>query len=84
MALSAADIKRAVRRLANDVFVVGGQTATLDTTDITALIEDLDAYLDANASAINSAIRAGVRAKATIGQKAFALAYCAMKRGGVF
>lgn len=84
MAMTAADIKKAVRRLANDVFVVGGQTATLDVNDLKALIEDLDAYLDANAAAINSAIRVGVRTKATTPQKAFAMAYCAMKRAGVF
>lgn len=84
MAMTAAERRQALRRMAADIFVVKGGTATLSTTDLDNLIEDLDSYLDANAAAINSAIRVGVRAKATAGQKAFAMAYCAMKRSGVF
>lgn len=84
MALSDLDISAAMRRLADDIFVVRNETATLDTDDIKAMVQDLDAYLDANAAAINTAIRVGVRSKATTPQKAFAMAYCCMKRAGVF
>ena len=47
------------------------------------MVDALDDYVDANAAALNAAIPASVRAKASTQQKALALAFVAMKRGGV-
>ena len=83
MAMTAAEIKAAGKQFVRKAFLETNATANLTTTEIEALIADLDAYLDANAAAINTAIRASVRAKATTPQKALGMAYCALRRAGV-
>jgi len=82
MSMTPAERKIAVKQFVRKVFVEADATANLDVTDIDALIEDLDTYLDLNAAVINLAIRAGVRGKATTPQKAMGMAYCALKRAG--
>ena len=51
--------------------------------EVRAMIDAMDDYLEANQSAINQAFPVAVRQKASLTQKALALAYVAMKRGGV-
>jgi hypothetical protein len=50
--------------------------------EVRQLIDDLDDYVDANASAMNQAIRPGIRGKFTTEQKAYALALVALLRAG--
>lgn len=77
-----ADRKTAARALARQIF--GPEiTANLDLDEIASMVSGLDDWVDANLAAINSAIPADVRAKASLQQKASALAYVAMKRGGI-
>lgn len=83
MALDGTQRADATEKLIRKMFVEANQTAQLDTTEVRALIDAMDDYLEANASSINQSIPAGVRGKATMPQKAMAMAYCAMKRGGV-
>lgn len=73
----------AMRQLVRKMFVEANETAQLTTTEVLAMVGGLDDFIEANAAAINTAIPAGVRAKATLAQKALAVAYVAMKRGGV-
>lgn len=73
----------AALKLIRKMFVEANETAQLTTTEVRTLIDDLDDYVEANLTEINQAITAGVRSKATAAQKAMALAYVAMKRGGV-
>lgn len=83
MALDAAQRADAATKLIQKMFVEANATAQLDTTEIAALVADLDDFVEANLTALNTAIRASVRSKATLQQKALALAYVAMKRGGL-
>lgn len=83
MALDITQREDATGQLIRKMFVEANQTAQLDSTEVRALIDALDDYVEANATAINQAIPVTVRTKATLGQKALALAYVAMKRGGV-
>jgi hypothetical protein len=58
-------------------------TADLDNLEVRTLVNDVDAWLDANANSANSAITAAVRNKASSNTKFAALAYVAMKRAGL-
>jgi hypothetical protein len=65
-------------------FFVGlRKTADLSSTEIQTLVNDLDAWLDANTSAANTAITLAVRNKASTDTKFAALAYVALKRSGI-
>lgn len=64
-------------------YLVGlGQTADLDSIELRTLVDDLDAWLDANQAAANTAITASVRSKAANTTKFAALAWVALKRAG--
>jgi len=64
-------------------FVEAAQTANLTTTEIQTLVNDLDVWLDGNEGSANAAITAAVRTKAGATTKFAALAYVALKRGGL-
>jgi len=64
-------------------FVGLAKTSDLDTIEVRTLINDLDAWLDANQTAANAAITAAVRTKASTTTKFAALAYVALKRAGI-
>lgn len=81
--LSDADRDLVAKALIRKAFVDLNQTANLTTTEVRTLINDLDTYVDTNASAINSSITLTVRNKATIEMKALAMAWVALKRAGV-
>jgi len=83
MALDTTQRADAALLLIRKMFVDLDQTAQLDSLEVRQLIDDLDDYVEANQAAINTAIRVGLRSKATLSQKALALAYVAMKRGGL-
>lgn len=70
-------------RFIGDYFVGRAQTADLTTAEVRTLVNDVDAWLDANAAAANVAITAAVRAKASTATKFAALAYVALKRAGI-
>jgi hypothetical protein len=59
------------------------QTAELDSTEIQALIDDEDTWLEANQVSANNAIRASIRSKARTQTKFAALAIVALKRAGL-
>jgi hypothetical protein len=69
--------------LIRKMFVEANQTAQLDSVEVRQLIDDVDTWAEANQTAFNNAIRVALRTKATTAQKAFTLAYVAMKRAGV-
>lgn len=70
-------------RFINAFFVGLARLADLDSTEVRTLVNDLDAWLDANQTSANNAITAAVRTKASTSTKFAALAYVAMKRGGI-
>lgn len=80
--MSDADRADAARKLIRRMFEEANETAQLTTDEVRTLINDLDAYVDTNATAINQAITAAVRNKATQAQKAMALAWVCLKRAG--
>lgn len=57
------------------------KVAALDTTEMRALINAADDWLEANAASYNAAIPLPLRAKATVAEKTAAFAIAAMKRG---
>lgn len=69
--------KRAIKTLTM------GNTSALSKVEWRQLIDDADAWADANASAYNTAIRAAVRSKATLAEKAVALAIVCLQRAGL-
>lgn len=83
MVLTAEQRAHAMRRFAEQSFVAANETANLSTDEIILMIGGIDDFIEANAAAINSAIPLVVRSKATLAQKALAVAFVAMKRGGV-
>jgi hypothetical protein len=72
-----------MRSLVRKMFVESNATAQLTTTEVRLLVNNLDDYLEANASEINSSIDVSIRSKATLSQKALAMAFVAMRRGGI-
>ena len=64
-------------------FVGLAKLADLDSVEVRTLINDLDVWLDNNQNAANSAITLAVRNKASTTTKFAALAYVALKRGGL-
>lgn len=83
MALDTTQRDDAMRRLVQQMFVQNNQTAQLTTAEVRLLVDNLDDYIEANATPINQSIDVSIRSKATLAQKAIALAFVAMKRGGV-
>lgn len=59
------------------------QTATLTTTELRALVDAMDDYLEANATAINQSIPQPLRGNASTKMKALAMGYAALKRAKV-
>lgn len=72
-----------IRQFIDRYFVALGATADLSTDELATLVNDLDTFLEANINATNNAISAPVRAKASASTKFAALAYVALKRGGL-
>jgi hypothetical protein len=64
-------------------FVGLAKTSDLSSSEVRTLVNDLDAWLDANATSANTAITAAIRNKASSSTKFAALAWVAMKRSGV-
>lgn len=58
------------------------KVADLTTAEIRTLVNDLDAWLDANTTQANTAITPAVRNKASTDTKFAALAFVALKRSG--
>jgi heme oxygenase len=83
MALDATQRADATKKLIQKMFVELNQTAQLDSDQVRQLVNNLDDYVEANQTPINQAIDASIRNIATLPQKALALAYVAMKRGGI-
>lgn len=83
MALDTTQRYDAMRKLVKEMFVTSNQTAQLTTEEVRLLIDNLDDYIESNATAINQAIHASIRSKATLSQKALALAFVGMKRGNI-
>jgi hypothetical protein len=83
MALDSTQRADTMRQMVQKLFVESHATADLDTLEVRVLVDAMDDYLEANQSAINQAIPLAVRQKASLTQKALAMAYVAMKRGGV-
>jgi hypothetical protein len=83
MALDSTQRAETMREMVRKMFVESNTVADLDTVEVRAMIDAMDDYLEANQSAINQAFPVAVRQKASLTQKALALAYVAMKRGGV-
>lgn len=65
-----------------DFLGIGEDTAA-SKLEVRQLIDDLDAWMDANTAAANTAIRAGIRGKFSSTEKFRALALVAAKRGGL-
>ena len=82
-ALSSAERQIATRRLAKRIFEEVGATATYDLDTLRAVINAIDDYYEANASAMNSALPVGFRTTATMEQKAAAFAIAALRRAGI-
>lgn len=83
MALDATQQADCARQLIRQEFITFARTANLTTDDVANLVADVDAWCEANQASFNNGIRAGLRTAATTTMKATALAYVAMKRGGV-
>ena len=83
MALDSTQRADTMRQMIQKMFVESNATADLDTLEVRALVDAMDDYLEANQSAINQSIPLAVRQKASLTQKALAMAFVAMKRGGV-
>lgn len=81
--LDSTDRADCASKFTNAFFVGLARTADLDTTEVRTLVNDLDAWLDANQNAANQSITAAVRNKASTATKFAALAYVALKRSGV-
>jgi hypothetical protein len=73
----------ATRKFVEAFFVGLARVADLDSDEVRTLVNDLDAWLDANQTAANNAITTSVRNKASTTTKFAALAYVALKRGNV-
>lgn len=80
MPLADADKKEAVQEFAEQIFVRTNKTANLATDEILAAIEAIDAFLSANAAAINNAFPEAFRTTATVRQKAELVAFVVKKR----
>jgi hypothetical protein len=83
MALDSTQRADTMRQMVRKMFVESNATADLDTLEVRVLVDAMDEYLEANQTAINQSIPVAVRNKASLTQKALAMAYVAMKRGGV-
>jgi len=64
-----------MRQLSND-----GETIGVTKPELRAVINDLDAFMDAHASDINAAIPQPARGALTVQQKALILSYVVLKR----
>lgn len=58
------------------------ETVTVSKADLRAVIDALDDFLEANASAVNNAIPQPARTALTVPQKARLLAYVTLRRYG--
>lgn len=93
MPLSDSDRQSVTRTLIQKMFVEAGATATLSTADIKAAIDSIDDTFNAAASTltqgqtvvqnINARLPEPFKGTATTAQKALAVAYVAMKIGGL-
>jgi hypothetical protein len=81
VALTIEELKKAAQVFSAQLARAGDSTAGLKA-DLVAMVNALDDYLTANATAINNAIPQPARGRFTAGQKALAMAICAMKRYG--
>lgn len=80
--LSNADRADITEKFIRAFLVSQDHTADLDNAEIRTLVNDVDAWLDANQAAANSAITLAVRNKASNTTKFAALAWVALKRAG--
>lgn len=93
MALSDTDRAAATVALIETMFVRANATATFDKDEIRAAINAIDDFFAASIStlndaqtvevALNQALPTPFRTDASLEQKALALAYWAMRRGGI-
>lgn len=79
MALDATVIRRVMRDYADKAYTPG-TPADLTKPDIIAAVQGIDAYLDANAAAMNQAIPQPARGVLTAPQKAHLFAAVALAR----
>lgn len=80
--LSDSDRADVALKLIRKAFVEQNQTANLTSAQVRTMVNDIDAWADANQVAFNQAITASVRNIATAEMKALALAWVALKRAG--
>lgn len=73
----------AAEKFVRAYFVGLAKTSDLDSAEVRTLINDLDTWLDANATAANNAISPAIRAKASQQTKFAAVGYVALKRAGI-
>ncbi len=64
-------------------FLGAGEEFQASKVEYRQLIDDIDTWLDSQATAANSAIRVGIRSKFTTTEKFRVLALIAAKRGGL-
>lgn len=81
--LNPADRADVTAKFVQAFFVQLRKTADLSTDELQTLVNDIDTWMDANTGAANSAISLPVRTKASASTKFAALAYVALKRGGL-
>lgn len=80
--LSNADLLAVVRAM-NRTLSRYGQDAAFTKPQLAAAVTDIDAFLDANATAMNAALPTAFRNTATTPQKQVLFAYVLMKRAGL-
>jgi len=83
MALTGAESLKIARQLGREIFTRTSSTATLSTDDLKAAANDLEAFIVANAAAINSSLPLPFRTVATIQQKRLLLALVAIHLSGI-
>ena len=82
MALTGAQQDDATRQLVQRLFVQGNVTANFAHDELLTNVAAIDAFLDANAAALNNQFTANFKANATAAQKALLVAWCCLKRAG--
>ena len=83
MPITDQEAAEASRELATKIFVELKQTANLTTDDIKAAVNDLVAFIESNAVAINNQIPEPVKSNLTVPQKRYLFALATIKLAGI-
>lgn len=83
MPLDATQTREVVRAFADEVFVRGRRTATVDTDAIEAATDGLVTFIEANAAPINNALPEPFKSVATIEEKRKLVGLVAAKLAGI-